>query len=184
MPPPGALVAGAVVVPGAVVVAAVEVAPKRLGAALLVEAGAVVVFVANILGAAVFEDVAAVVAGGLVNNDVVWVGAVVAADVVAGADVAAGNSDEGFEAGVEPVPGAPPNNDEAVVLGAADSVGLEVAPAPGKRVEGVDEAALVEVGNGLLGFWVDRNPVDEGPVDAVVDAAPPPKRDPGLLAAG
>lgn len=185
MAPPGAVVAGAVVVTGAAVVAAVEPAPnegKRLGAALLDAAGAVVVFVLNKLGAAVLEDVAAVVAGVFVNSDVVWVGAVVAAGVVAGAVVVVGNSDEGFEAGVEPAPEVPPpkaakappldgavvaavllagavvaagldpNNDGVEAAGVADSAGLEVAAAPPKRVEGVDEAVLLAAGNRLLGF--------------------------------
>lgn len=191
-----AVVAGAVVVPDVAVAevtagAAVDVGapPKRLGVALLdVVAGAVVAG-------------AAVVAGGFPNSDGVWVGAVVAADVVAGAVVVvAENKVDGFEAGVEPLPGAPPPNpakEDAVVAGAllagavvaagfapksdgvlvlgAGSAGFELAVPPPTRLDAdVDEAPAVG-GENRPGFCVD----------AEVEAAPPPNRlDPELVAAG
>lgn len=207
-----AVVAGAVAVPDVAVVevaagAAVDVdaPPKRLGVPLLdAVPGAVV--------GAVPEDAAAVVAGGFPKSDGVWVGAAVAADVVVVAVVAvvagavvvvAENKVEGFDAGVEPLPRAPPPkpakeprpgdavvagallagavvvaglapNSDGVVVPGAVSAGFEVDVAPPKRLDaGVDEAPLVEAEN-RPGFCVD----------AEVEAAPPPKRfDPELLAA-
>lgn len=168
--------------------------PKRLGAALLDVVGAAV------LVAAVLEDAAVVPAGVFPKSDGVWVGAVVAADVVAGAVVVvAENKVDGFEAGVEPLPAVlPPNmpgaaavavvllagvvvaagleaKRDGVLVPAAASAGFEVAAALPKRLDpGVDDAPPVEAEN-RPGFCVDSE----------VDGAAPPKRlGPELLAAG
>lgn len=172
----GAVAAGAAV--------EAEPVPKRLGAAL-----------PDVVGAAVL-----VAAAGFPKSDGVWVGAVVAADVVAGAVVVvAENKVDGFEAGVEPLPAVlPPNRPGAaavaavllagavvaaglvpkrdgVLVLAAVSAGFEVAAALPNRLDaGLDDASPVEAEN-RLGFCVDSE----------VEGAPPPKRlGPELLAAG
>lgn len=202
---------GAVLVPEAAVAdvvagAALDVAapPKRLGVALLD-----VVAVPAAVGAEL-EVAAAVLAGGFPKSEGVWLGALVAADVVvpavvAGVEVvAAENKVEGFDAGVDPEPAPPPRPpkdpraDDAVVVGAL-LAGVVVAAGFAPKSEGVLELGVDSAGLEAavappkrLEAGVEEVPAVFPPnnpdfcVDAEVEAVlPPPKRlGPELLAGG
>lgn len=199
----------------AVVAAGVEVGlevdspPNRLGAAVDVEAGAVVAAgLPNKLDPLVLDGAAVVLAGAFEKSDGVCDGAEAAVDVFVDADVVAGNK-EGVDAGAELLAVVEPREGKrleavvaevvaavvaAVLAGAVVAAGLAPpkregvpAPAPGSASFGADAAPPKR-----LGVEVEAPPEgapNESPpgfgAAAEVGAEGPPKRlDPEVLASG
>lgn len=202
-----AVVAGAAVEPKEVVVAVgaaadVEagVEPPNNGAALEVEAGAVVVLAPKRDGADVVEGAAAVVVAGFPKREF-WAGAGVGVDVdvVVGAEDVVGNKEAGFEAGAAVLAGVEPPRPPkrlpaagAVVAGvlAAGAAVVVAGFAPkseGVVVAGVESAGL-EVAAALLNNVLDEAPLvlaeNRPPAGLGADAALLKRLEPELLAAG